>query len=76
MLHGPMTRHGVRKVMARFEATGLLSIAPEKARKPASVKTEKAVELAVEDSTMKSTHDMCCHKRNGYTIRYGVQNCP
>lgn len=56
---GPMTPQGLRKMMAKFEATGLLSVAPGRGRKPASVETEEVVALAVEEATMESTHGTC-----------------
>ena len=73
---GPMTPQGLRKMMAKFEATGSLSVAPGRGRKPASAETEEVVALAVEEATMASTHGTCCRTSNGRTMEYGVQNCP
>ncbi|GBL84631.1 hypothetical protein AVEN_191091-1 [Araneus ventricosus] len=56
---GPMTPLGLRKMMAKFEATGLLSVTPVRGMKLVSVETEEAVALAVEEATMESTHGTC-----------------
>ena len=71
-----MTTRGLRKMMARFEATGLLSVAPGKEKKLTSVETEKDFALAMEEATIKSTHCACCGTSNGRTMEYGVQNYP
>lgn len=44
---GPMTPQGLRKMMAKFEATGLLSVTPGRGRKSVSVETQEAVALGV-----------------------------
>ena len=54
--------------MAKFEATGLLSVAPGRTRKPASVETEHVISLAVigNEATIKSingTYGICAVAR-------------
>lgn len=56
---GPMTPQGLRKMMTKFEATGLLSVAPGRGRKSVSVETTEAVALAVEEAAMDSTQGTC-----------------
>ncbi|KAG8175118.1 hypothetical protein JTE90_026987 [Oedothorax gibbosus] len=46
---GPMTSQGLRKMMAQFQATGLLSVAPGRGRNSV---TKEAVALAVEEAAM------------------------
>ncbi|GBN04205.1 hypothetical protein AVEN_116348-1 [Araneus ventricosus] len=58
-VRGPMSQQGLRKMMAKFEATGLLSVAPGRGSKPVSVETEEAFALAVEEATMESTQGAC-----------------
>ncbi|GBM61996.1 hypothetical protein AVEN_199302-1 [Araneus ventricosus] len=75
---GPMTPQGLRKMMVKFEAAGLLSVAPGWGRKPVSVETEEAAAITLEEATMESTHgDMqhkSCRTSNGLAIEYAVQN--
>ncbi|GBM13494.1 hypothetical protein AVEN_162736-1 [Araneus ventricosus] len=46
------TKEGVRKMLVKFEAKGLLSVVPGPGMKPVSVETEETAALAVEGATM------------------------
>ncbi|GBL54943.1 hypothetical protein AVEN_85655-1 [Araneus ventricosus] len=51
-----LTPQCLMKMMAKFEATGLLSVAPGRGWKPVSVETEEAVALEAEKATIERTH--------------------
>ncbi|GBL61267.1 hypothetical protein AVEN_156144-1 [Araneus ventricosus] len=50
-----LTPQCLMKMMAKSEATGLLSVAPGRGWKPVSVETEEAVALVVEKATIERT---------------------
>ena len=56
---GPMTPQVLKKMMAKFEVTDLLSVAPGRAWKTVSMKTEEEVGLPVEEATVETTSGAC-----------------
>lgn len=64
----PLTPHDLRKRMANFEATGLLSVPPGREKNLASVETEEIVELAGQET--KNGNDTGCRTANERTLDY------
>lgn len=72
----PITLQDLGKMMAKFETKSLLSVAPGRGRKLASVKTKEIVELSKKETEMESTHGTYSIFAVALRIEYCVQNCP
>ena len=71
---GPMSPEGLRKMMAKFEATGFLFIVSGRGRKPISVETGETVALAVAETAMKRTHGhaVACQTDVPWSMMYKI----
>ena len=56
---GAIDTAGFEENKAKFEATGLLSVAPTRRKRLVSVETDEVFTLAVEEATMESAHSTC-----------------